>query len=367
MQYRPLIQRLFFILATGLLLAGCERPAATGRQTQAGPELAAHQIATDYLAASGLPGIAVTVGRGDSILWSEGFGLADVEQQVPMDPARTRLRVGSLAKPFTAMAVGQLVEQGRLDLDAPIQKYLPDYPVKEAPITSRQLGGHLAGIRHYKDGEFFSARAYQSVGEGLAIFKDDPLVSTPGEAFHYSTYGYNLLSAVVEAAAGQDFLAYMSEHVFASAGMAHTTADHVFPIIPFRSRYYELQDGQLSNSAWVDNSNKWAGGGFLSTTEDLVRFAFAHMDKHHLKPETIALLWTPQTNAAGEATGYGIGWGTRTDEQGRRYVGHTGGSVGGTTNLRIYPEQGLVIAVVTNTSGGDIAPLTDQIAETFLK
>ena len=330
------------------------------------PQQRAEAIAAQYLEESGLPGIAISVGRDGDIIWSAGFGFADVEQQVPVDAALTRFRVGSLAKPFTAMAVGQLVESGQLDLDAPIQAYLPDYPENGSPITARQLAGHLAGIRHYQGDEFYSARAYDSVGEGLAIFQDDPLVAAPGTEFSYSTYGYNLLSAVVEAAAGQDFVTYMQDRVFKPTGMASTTADHVFPLIRFRSRYYELEDGRLSNSRWVNNSNKWAGGGFLSTSDDLVRFGFAHMTDAHLARETVDLLWTPQKTTAGEVTGYGIGWGTRADEQGRHYVGHTGGSVGGTTQFRVYPEQGLVIAIITNTSGGTLAPLTESVVEAFL-
>lgn len=345
------------------LLAVALLPACDVQPTQ---ESRAAAFAADYVRESGLPGVAVSVGRQGEIVWSQGFGLADLEQQVPVEPAVTRFRVGSLAKPFTAAAVGLLVEAGKLNLDAPIQTYLPDYPVLEAPITARQLGGHLAGIRHYEGDEFFSARAYNSVQEGLAIFQDDPLVAMPDTRFSYSTYGYNLLSAVVEAAAQQDFVAFMQEHVFAATGMASTTADHVYPIISHRSRYYEVEDGEVTNSRWVDNSNKWAGGGFLSTSEDLVRFGFAHLTDTYLQPETIALLWAPQQTNTGEDTGYGIGWGTREDEQGRQYIGHTGGSVGGTTNFRVYPEQGLVIAVITNTSGGSIAALTEGIVEAFL-
>ena len=358
MNYPASMRFVIITLAALIGLSACD--------TAPTPQQRAEAIAAQYLEESGLPGIAISIGRDGDIIWSAGFGFADVEQQVPVDASRTRFRVGSLAKPFTAMAVGRLVESGQLDLDAPIQAYLPDYPDNGSSITSRQLGGHLAGIRHYDGDEFYSARAYDSVVEGLAIFQDDPLVAPPGTEFSYSTYGYNLLSAVVEAAAGQDFVTYMQERVFTPIGMTSTTADYVFPLISYRSRYYELEDGQLSNSRWVDNSNKWAGGGFLSTSDDLVRFGFAHMTDEHLTRETIDLLWTPQRTSSGEDTGYGIGWGTRTDEQGRHFVGHTGGSVGGTTQFRVYPEEGLVIAVITNTSGGTLAPLTEAVVEAFL-
>jgi serine beta-lactamase-like protein LACTB len=326
----------------------------------------ANELGEQFLADSGLPGLAISVGIDRSIVWSEGFGFADVEQQVPVNPASTRFRVGSTAKSMTAMAVGQLFEAGKLDLDAPIQTYLPDYPEKEGTITARLLAGHLAGIRHYKDDEFLSDVAYPSVSDGLTIFKDEPLQVLPGTEFVYSTYGYNLLSAVVERAADQEFLAYMSEHVFEPLGMNQTVADHVFPIISNRSRYYAIEEGELVNTPWVDNSNKWAGGGLLSTSEDLVRFGSAHLSEQFLSADTIEMMWTSQSTASGEETGYGIGWSIRTDEAGRRLIQHNGGSVGGTTNLRIYPREGLVIAVISNTSSASIGALTDGVVEAFL-
>ena len=344
------------VLVSVLLVSSC-----TG-----GVEDRASAIAGDFMRESGLPGLAVTIGRSGRIIYSEGFGFADLEQHVPVDPAVTRFRVGSTAKSMTAMAIAQLYDAGKLDLDAPIQTYLPDFPEKAAPITTRMLAGHLGGIRHYEGDEFFSDVAYESVSDALSIFADDPLAVLPGSAFRYSTYGYNLASAVVEVAAGEEFVSYMTENVFGPTGMTSTVADRVMPIIEGRSRYYHFEDGTLVNSPWVDNSNKWAGGGFLSTSEDLVRFAFAHLTDEHLKPDTIKTMWTSQKTSAGEETGYGIGWRIRTDEAGRTVIGHTGGSVGGTTQLRIYPDDDLVIAVITNTSGGDIGGVTDDIVNTFL-
>lgn len=339
-------------------LTACQPQDDTTRQLNA--------LATQYLAQSGVSGVVISIGRENQITWSGGFGYADLEQNVGIVPARSLFRVGSLAKPMTAAAVGQLVETGKLDLDAPIQTYLPDFPDKGHPISTRLVAGHLAGIRHYQDDEFFSTRHYDTVSEGLTIFMDDPLVSVPGTEFHYSTYGYNLISAIVEQASGQEFLAYMDEHVFGPASMAATQADLVEPLISNRGRYYRLQDGQLLNTRWVDNSNKWAGGGFLSTADDLVRFGQAHLDSRLMQAESVNMLWSSMATTAGEQTGYGMGWRIDTDGQGRQVVGHGGGSVGGTTKLRIYPEQDLVIAVISNTSGAELDPLVDGIVEVFL-
>ncbi|MEL6870511.1 MAG: serine hydrolase domain-containing protein [Pseudomonadota bacterium] len=337
---------------------------ATARPSAApGSELLVEQ----FLETSGLSGLAVTVGTTDRIIWSQGFGYADLEQNVPIDPALTKFRVGSTAKSMTAVAMGQLYEAGKLDLDAPIQKYLTTFPQKSGAITSRLLAGHLAGIRHY-DGieEFLSDVPYESVIDALDIFADDPLEFPPGTEFGYSTYGFNLLSAVLERAAGESFLDYMAEYVFAPAGMASTVPDFVYPLIPHRSRYYEIDDGVILNALWVDNSNKWAGGGFLSTSEDLVRFGQAHFSDALLRPETIEMMWTSQKTTSGEETGYGMGWFVTTDDAGRRLIRHSGGSVGGVTELRIYPDDDLVIALITNTDPANFRTLAPQIAALFL-
>ena len=346
-------------LVTAYILIGCAHLEPQARQATA--------LAEAHMQASGLPGLAVSVAIDGDIVWSEGFGYADMELRVPVDPTTTNFRVGSTAKSMTAMAVGQLLEAGRLDLDAPIQSYLPQFPEKEAPITARQLAGHLAGIRHYQDDEFYSSKAYASVQEGLAIFADDPLVAAPGTEFNYSTYGFNLLSAVVEQASGEEFLSYMTSRVFAPVGMRHTVPDRPVPLIDGRSAYYREDEGRLVNAPWVDNSNKWAGGRFLSTSEDLVRFGSAHLTNDFLKPETIAMMWTPQTTSDGKSTGYGIGWSVDTDANGHNYIGHTGGSVGGTTVLRIYRDRGVVIALISNMSSASLGDLADSIADVFLR
>lgn len=157
----------------------------------------AHALMQEFFDTNETPGLVVSVGRSGKIIWSEGFGYADLEQLMPADPARTRLRIGSVIKSMTAYATAQLVQAGNLDLDAAVQTYLPDFPEKQEPITTRQLLGHLSGIRHYGKGEFFSREHYDTVSAGLVIFKDDPLVHKPGDAYLYSSYGYNLISAGV--------------------------------------------------------------------------------------------------------------------------------------------------------------------------
>ena len=298
----------------------------------------------------GAPGAAICVMRDGRIVWSAGFGMADLEQQVPVTTT-TRFRIGSVSKALTSVALGRLVETGRLDLDAPVQRYVPGFPVKRYPVTVRQVAGHLAGIRHYQEGEFENQKHYASQTEGLAMFARDSLLFEPGTSFEYSSFGYNLLGAVVEGATGGDFRTYMSEQVFRRAGMIHTSAEHPDSIIPGRGRHYTRPDstGPVVNAIYVDNTYKWASGGFVSTPEDLARFGDALLRGKLVKPETRDLLWTSMHTADGEATEYGIGWTVEADSAGRRRVRHSGGSVGGTAHLIIYPDQRTIVALLVNS------------------
>ncbi|MFL5585259.1 MAG: serine hydrolase domain-containing protein [Gemmatimonadaceae bacterium] len=301
---------------------------------------------------SGIPGASVTVLRNGREIWSEGLGVADVENNLPVTRL-TKFRIGSVSKPITAVAMAALVEEGKLDLDAPIQKYVPAFPVKKYPITARELAGHLAGIRHYSGDEFLSNRHYANVMSSLDIFKNDTLLSRPGDKYSYSTYGFVLLSAVVEGAAGEPFLSYVRRRVFDQVGMRNTTPEFPDSIILHRARFYTRSDSvaPIINSPWVDNSNKWAGGGFISTTQDLARFGQAMLHARVLKRATIDALWTPQHTADGKATTYGMGWVVNTDSTGRRSVSHSGGSVGGTALLVIYPKEQMVFAFLFNGDG----------------
>ena len=308
----------------------------------------------------GIPGLSVAVLVDGQIVWSEGLGYADLENRVPATPL-TRFRIGSVSKPVTAAAVGLLVEQGRLDLDVPVQTYVRDFPQKRWPITTRQVAGHVAGVRHYAgEHEMLSARRYPDVRSALAIFEQDSLLFEPGTRYNYSSFGWNLVSAVVEGAAGQPFLTYVRRQVFEPLGLRSIVAEHTDSLLTWRARFYERgADGRGANAPYVDNSNKWAGGGFISNTEDLVRFGWAHLAGGLLKPETVTLLTTPQTLRSGESTGYGIGWSVGTDSTGGRWIAHTGGSVGGRAVLLAYPEQRVVVAALANLGQ---APMSTQLA-----
>ncbi len=315
---------------------------------------------------AGTPGASVTVMRGGRIVWSEGLGLADVENRVPVTTS-TKFRIGSVSKSLTATAVGLLVESGKLDLDAPVQKYAPSFPVKAYPISTRQVAGHLAGIRHYANEEFLSARHYKNVTESLTMFSNDSLLFRPGDRYSYSTYGFVLVSAVVEGAAGEPFLAFMQRRVLDPAGMRNTIAEFPDSLIPNRARFYTRADSvsPTVNAPYVDQSNKWAGGGYLSTTPDLALFGDAMITGKIVKPATLDLLWTSQHTTDGKPTGYGIGWSVATDSAGRQVVRHSGGSDGGTALLVLYPKQRMVFAFLFNSDGPQ--PPLQRVIDLFVR
>jgi len=355
------------ILALGLtpLAYGQAATAAAAHEKDySQAEQNARAVAKELLG-RGIPGLSLAVAVDGHIVYSEGFGYADLEERVPVW-ATTKFRIGSVSKPLTAVALVQLVEQGKIDLDAPVQKYVPAFPEKNGKITLRLLAGHMAGIRHYQGDEFQISRHYDNVLDGLKIFQDDPLVAPPGTKFSYSSYGFNLLSAAIETASGEKFLPYMHEHVFGPLGLRSTTEDQPAEIIEQRARFYTRpKDQPVRNAPFVDNSYKWAGGGFLSSAEDLVRFGSALLQPGFLKPESLRLLFTSQKTADGKETGYGMGWFVRNSKSGQRIYEHAGGSVGGTSQLILYPEAHVVVAMVCNFDGGWDREDIEKIGEAF--
>lgn len=326
----------------------------------------ARRLTREMMAESGTPGVSVAVGLNGRLLWSEGFGWADVELHVPVNTL-TKFRVGSVSKPMAAVAMALLVDEGRLDMDRPVQSYVPEFPEKRWPLTSRQVAGHIGGVRHYLGRENLSSARYDDVTSSLSIFAEDTLNFEPGTDWSYSSYGWNLLSAVVEGASGEEFLPFMRDRVFEPLGLIHTVPDHTDSIISDRTRFYmrNSRDGKVRNAPFVDNSYKWAGGGFLSTPEDLVRFGSAHLSPDLISQETLDQWFTAQLLTSGEATTYGIGWFIDPDESRGRIVYHTGGSVGGTTVLLVNRDTGLVVAVVGNMSSVPIPALGRAIMATF--
>src|SRR5271170_6651386 len=171
--------------------------------------------------AAKVPGLSIAVSVDGAELWSQAFGYADLENQTPATPT-TRFRIGSVSKPLTAAGLALLVEQGRLDLDVPVQTYIPDFPQKDGLITLRRLAGHLTGIRNYRGIEAISNRSFPNLRSGLKIFEDDPLEAAPGTKFSYASYNWNVIGAVMEAVTKQAFPDYIADNVLKPLGMTRT-------------------------------------------------------------------------------------------------------------------------------------------------
>ncbi|KAJ7415918.1 Serine beta-lactamase-like protein LACTB, mitochondrial [Willisornis vidua] len=458
---------------------------AAGDESQAGPDEqpppprgfgAAVRRSRDLLRRvkdeAGIPGIVVGVSVDGEEVWSEGLGYADVENRVLCKP-ETIMRIASISKCLTMMAVAKLWEEGKLDLDAPVQKYVPEFPEKlyegeKVTITTRLLVSHLSGIRHYekdiakvkeekekanralkptkphqdkeqKEGkgvektdsakprrehdsetksrnskpgrrdkefeqeEYYLKEKFESVIDSLKIFKNDPLFFKPGSQFLYSTYGFTLLSAVVERASGQKFTDYMLK-MFRDLDMLSTVLDDNEAMIYNRARCYVYnKKGRLVNAPYVDNSYKWAGGGFLSSVGDLLKFGNALLYSYqagqfksstgkllpgYLKPGTVAMMWTPvpKTEVSWDRDGkYAMAWAVVEKKQEcgccrqqRHYTSHTGGAVGASSVLLILPEElrpgagaapprGVIVTIVCNMQSVSLNSTALKIAREFDK
>ena len=355
-----------------LLLVAVAFNASAQQKGLSGEKRAAiDQAAANFLASTSAPGVGVAVVLDSELVWSAGFGLADLENNVPATPA-TLFRLGSISKPITAAAAMQLAERGKLDLDAPVQKYCPDFPEKQAPITTRQLLGHLSGIRHYNpDGKGDipedSARHFSSMREALTIFANDPLVAAPGAKFNYSTYGYTVIGCVIEGAAAQKFTDYVRASVFRPAAMDHTQADDYFAIVPHRSRWYHKDaNATVQNAGVLDSSYKIPGGGFISSADDMARFAIAMLRDKLVSRKTRETMWTAQKTADGKPTTYGLGWGTAENHH-LALIGHTGAQQGASTALTLVPIRNAAVVVLSNMDGVDTYKLADEILKIVLE
>ena len=348
--------------AAGLLLtwlALLQGPPAHGREAAAVPEAQLDALVTETMRAQKVPAITVAAGNANRILYSRAFGSADLENSVAATPG-TLIRTASIAKSITAVAAMTLVDSGKLDLDAPVQTYCPPFPPRQWPITTRELLAHTAGIRHYNPGEMQNTRHYRFMADGFAIFAADPLLFRPGTGYQYSTYGYTVAGCVIEGAAGERFQDYVAAHVFGPAGMTHTVVDDTYEIVPHRARGYQKMGGEVWNADLMDSSYKIPGGGYLTTAEDLVRFAQALTGGRLVKAASLAQLWTP-TPVSGKES-YGLGFQVL---EGGKLIMHTGGQPGTTTILVIAPQQRRALAVLANMDGVQLRELVRAIAARF--
>jgi serine beta-lactamase-like protein LACTB len=336
------------------------------------------EVVVTALAGQNLPGLSVAVGirnegPGEEIIWAEGFGWANHEDRVPVSPD-TRFRITGLSIPLTSAAVGLLLEQRQLDLDERIQTYVPAFPEKPWPVTLRHALGHMAGLRNDGGDEVPLPESCERAADALPRFADRPLLFAPGSRFDFASYGWILVSAVVEAEVEEPFFTFMRRRVFEPLGMIATTPDFAREPMPDRTTFYfprfAAEPRYGPELAQEGDYSCFAGaGGFLSTPSDLVRFGTALYGSKLLQPATVALLQTPQRLEAGLETSYGLGW--QLDRlaiggESVRVAGHDGKfGMGGSASLLTLPERGLAVAVTTNISYANTRAVAVAIAQIF--
>ena len=321
-----------------------------------------------------VPGLSVAIHQKGKLVFDRGFGLSDLENQVATTP-KTVYRTASIAKPLTAIAVLQLVEQGKIDLDQPISAYCPEFPDIKTPPTIRQLLCHQGGIRHYKNArEPSGTRYFPTLADSLNLFINDPLLAPPGTRFIYTTYGYSLLGRAVETVSGKPFDVYLQTNVFDRANMKSAGLDNVYQVIPHRTRGYaklseqqhgqlptvvrdQLKPGDIINCSLHDTSMKIPGGGLICSASDLTHLGDAMLKDQLLKRSTRNTAWTKQTTTDGKATSYGLGWVVGGDTRLPSRVSHSGGQAGTATYLMIAPKQETIIAVMANLQGAPCGKL----------
>lgn len=349
-----------------------------------------------WQAESGAPGVSAAISVGEQIVFSGGVGVSDLQSGTPQN-ARSVHGIGSISKTQALVALMQLVEQRKVRLDDEIQVYAPWFPRRSQPITVRQILTHTTGIRHYQDNEFgpndvLSFRHYDSFEESTRYWRDDPLLFEPGTHWSYSTYATSLMQAIVETASGQGFETYLSDNVWRPAGMADTRLDISARIVPRRGQgYMRAKRGELVNVPNEDVSYKYAGGGMISTDEDLCRFGIALNTGRLLKAESLAEIYRlqlpadiPNTQADLDAHAaafpgkqprprglrQGLIFNLETDLRGRAYAGHSGGVKGTSSRFINFTQDGVVVALHFNVSDSgayvDILKAAESLAALYL-
>jgi CubicO group peptidase (beta-lactamase class C family) len=289
-----------------------------------------------------------------------------VENGVPAGPD-TVYRIASISRMITAVAVLQLVQSGKIGLNASVRDYVPELPDKGHRITVEHLLAHLSGLRSCKNrDELFNRKHHLRLVDTLDYFKDDPLLVEPGRRFINTPFGYTLLGLVVERVSSLTFGDYVQKHIFAPAEMKTAGLEDLSAVIPHRARGYILKkDGSLRNSYFVDLSVRYPGDGMVASAEDLARFAIGLLTGRLLDPPTIKIMTTAYRTKSGEQTHYGLGCFVR-EHNGRRIVGHAGWQPQVATFLLIIPDSHASVVVLANLEQADVKKIALAVADIIL-
>jgi len=344
----------------------------------AGAAEQSRQIVRASMSENNLAGLSVAVGIDGEIVWAEGFGFADIESRLPVTPHH-RFRTGTASIVFTSAAIGLLLDQGQLKLNDEIQSYVPEFPAKQWPVTVREVMGDVAGLKTEDpdDGVLTSSHC-ERPADAVALFAKEPLLSQPGTEYRDSTFGWVLLSAVVEAAAGTPFATFLNERIFRPLGMLDTFKESVKSPAPDAATSYNPRFAAnpvygIKPLPKFDYSCHAGSNGFLSTPSDLVRFGMAINRGKLLRPQTVQTSETPQRltsgKSSGQQTSHGLGWDLTTVTLVGQQVQAAGRNghfwVEEVASLLTFPERGLAVAVMSNVSFAGTPAVAERIAQAF--
>jgi CubicO group peptidase (beta-lactamase class C family) len=356
---------LTLIALSGVLLprlAGAQAGAQAAAPA-ASPAAAVDAFVTKTMDTRRVPGVSVAVIQDGKVLVSKGYGLADVDKGIKATD-QTVYQLASVTKQFTAAAILMLVEEGKVSLDGTITGILPGLPAAWSGVTVRHLLTHTSGIKSYTDvfGQLKMPddRVFTH-DQILALVKDLPLVSAPGEKYAYCNTGYYLLGMVIEKASGKSYATFVSERIFKPLGMSASGYDDYDDARPIRARGYQPDGAGVKASAHTHPTQPFAAGALVSTVADLARWDAALAARKLLKPASYEAMWTPATLNGGATAPYGFGWGV-DKINGHRRISHGGGITGFSTFISRFPDDGLTVVVLTNMSGGAAGAMTAGIA-----
>lgn len=345
-------------------------PAATHPR----PSEAADQVVEAQRTAQRIPGLSLAVCRDGKLVQANGFGLANVELDVPATP-ETIFQTGSVGKQFTAMAILMLVEEGKLRLDDKIRKYLPDAPPAWKAVTIRHLLTHTSGIADYGGEEdtmskgVINFRKDYTEDELVKAFSKMPMDFAPGDKWKYSNTGYVLLGIIIHRTTGEFYGDFLQQRIFHPLEMNATRIISEADIIPHRSSGYRLVKGELKNQEWVSPTlNTTADGALYTNILDLAKWDAALSRKQFVKESSYQAMWSPVKLNSGKTYPYGFGW-FLSSQDGRRVASHDGAWQGFTMSIIRYLDDHLTVIVMTNldSDSSDPEKIAQEVGDVYLK
>jgi CubicO group peptidase (beta-lactamase class C family) len=311
-------------------------------------------------------GLSVAVGRGGTVLLAKGYGFANVELEAPAR-ADTVYHIDSITKFLTTAALLKLAEDGRLDLEDDIGRWVPGFSTAARPIRVRHLLSHTSGLESFTSLPGSEERERLDLGPEQVIgpIRTAPPHFAPGAGWRYCNTGFYLAGMIIEKVTGKPYGDYMRTQVFEPLGMTESRYGEVRPLVRNRAAGYEVEDGRLVNGPLMSWRLPFSGGAVVSTAPDLLKWADALMHGRLLKPASIERMWSPSRLADGTLVDYGLG--TRLGRLGgHRMVGHTGNGGGFKAALLLFPDDDLTVVVLTNTDAGSPLGVAARVARIAL-